>query len=132
MNKRMTIQRQIVLDTVKALDHPAANSVYEEVRIKYPHISLGTVYRNLTSLCDDRELLRLTFPNSPDRFDPNLHPHYHLLCRRCGGVSDVDMAYLSEIDRAASEKTGLSIEGHMVCFFGICGQCRDGPDAAVQ
>ena len=33
-------------------DHPAADSVYAAVREELPHISLGTVYRNLMQLVD--------------------------------------------------------------------------------
>ena len=40
-------------------DHPTADVIYQNVRLEYPNISLGTVYRNLTLLSDLGEILRL-------------------------------------------------------------------------
>lgn len=31
-------------------DHPTAETVYDNVKKEFPNISLGTVYRNLSSL----------------------------------------------------------------------------------
>ena len=47
-------------------DHPTADVVYENMKLIYPNISLGTVYRNLSLLADhgrDQE----NFPLSPER-----------------------------------------------------------------
>ena len=50
MERRNTIQRKLVLDTVRNLDHPNAEQVYGEIITKHPHISKATVYRNLNLL----------------------------------------------------------------------------------
>ena len=44
-------QRNAILECVKKHeDHPTADIIYQEVRELFPHISLGTVYRNLSLL----------------------------------------------------------------------------------
>ena len=35
-------------------EHPTADTVYAHVREEFPNISLGTVYRNLNLLAEDR------------------------------------------------------------------------------
>ena len=65
-------------------DHPSAETVYQALRQTHPNISLGTVYRNLGVLEENGQLMRIPMDNGSDRFDPNVVPHYHFLCRKCG------------------------------------------------
>lgn len=41
-------------------DHPTADVVYENMKLIYPNISLGTVYRNLSLLADLGEIKKLS------------------------------------------------------------------------
>ena len=46
--KRNTIQRTLVLEAVNHLrSHATAEEVYDAIVQQHPHISKGTVYRNL-------------------------------------------------------------------------------------
>lgn len=50
--QRNTRQRQLVLDEVRSRrDHPTAEQIFQNVHALDPHISRGTVYRNLNLLC---------------------------------------------------------------------------------
>ena len=72
-------------------DHPTAEVVYENVRMVYPKISLGTVYRNLTLLSETGEILRLRLGDGVDHFDADTSEHYHVICSGCGSVVDLNM-----------------------------------------
>jgi Fur family peroxide stress response transcriptional regulator len=49
--RRKTKQKEAILRILKdTRSHPTADSIYEEVRKEIPHISKGTVYRNLRIL----------------------------------------------------------------------------------
>ena len=49
---RYSKQRELVMQTVQALcDHPTAEEIYDAAVKECPGLSLGTVYRNLNSLC---------------------------------------------------------------------------------
>ena len=87
MAKRTSAQKRMVAEALAQMDHPTAAEVYEEIRKAYPQISLGTVYRNLSLMADEGEILRLSFPDAPDRFDPNAHEHYHIGAHAAGGSS---------------------------------------------
>ena len=90
-------QREEIVHFLKTRkDHPTAEVVYENVRMVYPKISLGTVYRNLTLLSDTGEILRLRLGDGVDHFDADTSEHYHVLCNGCGIVEDLDMKGMSQ------------------------------------
>ena len=63
MEKRNTIQKQLVLDAVFRLaNHPTAEEVYAEVARSHPTVSKATVYRNLGSLSEDGLLRHIKMP----------------------------------------------------------------------
>ena len=80
-------QRQLILETVqKQKEHLTAAQIYQLARKSCPHLSLGTVYRNLNLLVDTGQLRRVGVPGEADRFDWELPSHQHLYCRRCKKV----------------------------------------------
>lgn len=105
-------------------DHPTAETVYENVRQEYPHISLGTVYRNLTLLSDIGEIQKLSSMDGPDRFDYRTEPHYHFFCEKCGGVTDLTMEPMDHINLLAAHDFPGKISGHIAYFYGTCPECR--------
>jgi Fe2+ or Zn2+ uptake regulation protein len=123
MKKRNTIQRELVLNAAMELDHPSAEEVYNKIILTYPTISKGTVYRNLNSLTEDGELLKITVPDSADRYDTTLKLHYHIKCTKCGLFSDLNISYLSDIDKKISLLTGFKLESHEIVFKGVCKNC---------
>ena len=70
-------------------DHPTADMVYTAIRKIYPNISLGTVYRNLTLLEEQGDIIKISCGENSDRFDGRTDPHYHIICRECGCVEDL-------------------------------------------
>lgn len=117
-------------DSIKAYlasttEHPTADTVYLHVREEFPHISLGTVYRNLNLLADIGEAIKITTPDGADRFDGNTEPHYHVLCTKCGSVIDLEMEALTSINEIAENHFPGKIESHTALFFGTCEGCLD-------
>lgn len=122
---RNTIQRQIVLNTVQSLtNHPTADDIYNIIFKDHPTISRGTVYRNLNILADSGQVLKVSMPNSADRFDLTTHNHYHIQCTHCDCFFDVDVDYFQEINEKIAEKTGFLLDSHEIVFKGICPNCQ--------
>jgi len=122
---RMTRQRRALLETVEAHPtHPTADEVYRLVRRRLPHISLGTVYRNLELLAERGLLRKIEFGGGQMRFDGRTDQHYHVQCTKCGRLDDVAITAGSRLERSAERATGYEIQGHRVEFVGLCGQCR--------
>ena len=114
-------QRQIILETIQEhKEHLSAQQIYGYARERCPHISLGTVYRNLRQLAREGRLLELDGPVA--RFDAVTAPHTHFRCDCCGAVLDLDMPYDAGLDARAGGN-GCQISGHSLCFNGICPAC---------
>ena len=105
-------------------DHPTAETIYENIRLEYPNISLGTVYRNLSLLSDIGEIQKISTGTGPDRFDGNPAPHYHFFCRECGGVFDIHMENIDHINTIAGAAFPGTVEGHITHFYGLCPDCK--------
>ena len=125
MDKRNTVQRALVLKTVKALQsHASADEIYNTIVKEYPDISRGTVYRNLNLLCEMGEIQKREIPGGADRFDHICGNHYHAKCNRCGRIFDVDMDYIAEMEKAIKNTHGFVFTGHDIVFKGICPECN--------
>ena len=103
-------------------DHPTADTIYLHVREEFPNISLGTVYRNLSLLTELGEIIKIT-TDGPDRFDGNVKPHSHFLCRKCHSLLDVHLDNESFIDQQAQKNFPGTIDGHSILYYGICSDC---------
>ncbi len=76
--QRNTQQRQVILEELQKLtSHPTVAEVYEIVRKRLSKISLGTVYRNLELLAQNRTIQKLDISGTEARFDGNPERHWH-------------------------------------------------------
>lgn len=117
-------QREVIKTYLSETDkHPTADTVYMHVREQFPHISLGTVYRNLNLLTDMGEAIKITTPDGAVRFDGVTTPHYHALCTECGGLFDLDMNVSESINKEAQACFTGTIHSHSVIFYGVCSHC---------
>ena len=125
MIRRHTIQCALVLETVNKLSsHATADEVYNALVKEHPHISRGTVYRNLQRLSDLGEIRKREIPGSADRFDHICSNHYHAKCVKCGRVFDVDMEYKADLEKSIKDTHGFLFTGHDIVFRGICSECE--------
>lgn len=125
MAERQTLQKALVLHTVRTLVcHPSAEDVYRAIAATHPAISRATVYRNLGRLAAGGEIRRVEVPGAADRFDFNLTRHYHIHCRQCGGVFDIDMPYMDDLTARVQDAGGFAVEGYELVFRGVCPACR--------
>ena len=97
---RLTPQRMAILRILAdSTGHPTVEQVYEQVRAQFPMTSLATVYKTVTLLKEEGEILELSFGGESSRYDGhNPQPHPHLICIRCGTILDPDLALFSGAD----------------------------------
>ena len=117
---RNTKQKQLILQIINnSINHLNAFEVYEEARKSMPNISLGTVYRNLNMLVEEKNARRLKATNRIDRFDNTKTQHHHFVCVKCGKYYDVfDKIELKNL----KENFGI-IENYEIQINGICNDC---------
>ena len=121
--KNYSIQREAILEKVSAShSHPTASEIYEEVRKKIPNISLGTVYRNLSQLSENGDILLLSVGEGCERYDGNVKAHLHLHCKACGKIFDIPLNEENELYRLA-KKEGFKCESTVCIMEGVCKDC---------
>ena len=121
--ERNTFQQALIHKAVRSLNHPTADDIYDFVSCIHPTISKATVYRNLSKMATDKEVLRLSIPNSSDHFDYQIHQHYHFHCGKCHHVFYIDIPYKKELNSFNSAGDFI-VTNHTLTFHGICTKCH--------
>jgi Fur family ferric uptake transcriptional regulator len=125
---RMTRQRQVVLEELGKVDtHPRADQIYQMVRRRIPHVSFGTIYRNLKTL-EELGLISEIQRGHTARYDGNASLHHHFICRKCDRIIDVDEASAPEIDIPALGRMGYQVEKFQLQIVGLCPACKTRTD----
>lgn len=125
MKYKRSKQRERILELLGQTEiHPTADWLYHKLKKEFPSLSLGTVYRNLNILVEQKRIQKLPFGSTHDRYEIIKNPHYHLVCKACGRVQDFDMPQYAEINKQAQKMSGFNISRHRIDFFGTCDKCQ--------
>ena len=123
---RMTPQRYAILSFLMETDsHPTADEIYKALSPMYPSMSVATIYNNLRLFVEAGLVRELTYGDDSSRFDADLSDHYHAICKDCGSIVDFNHPPLHDVERAASESTGFTVEGHRMEIYGVCLNCLE-------
>jgi Fur family peroxide stress response transcriptional regulator len=129
--QRLAIVRELAADPT----HPTAQELFERLRPAMPTMSFATVYNTLDALAAAGLCAALSLSPGASRFDPNMRPHHHAVCDRCGLVRDVPaLAGDAEGEPAALEAPlgaapGFEIRAVERIYRGVCARCSKGARA---
>ena len=101
--------------------HPTAEQIFLALKQKNPKISQATVYNNLNALVKAGRLIRLSEAGCPDRYD-NTSRHDHLICSRCGKITDI---CLRDLTGPIENKLGQKILSYDLRIRYICPACSE-------
>lgn len=119
---RASKQRDLITAIIKGrCDHPTADMIYASAREECPNISLGTVYRNLKLLADEKIIITLETEDKRVHYDGDTSRHSHFVCDKCGTIIDLfkPASMPSEL-----KEIGAQITGEKCIYYGICPQCK--------
>jgi Fur family peroxide stress response transcriptional regulator len=95
---RVTPQRIAALEAVLSLDfHPTAEDIVELLRINYPTISIGTVYKNLELFAEKEIIGKVKGSDETLRYDRIMEKHHHLIDSDTESIIDYFDADLNTI-----------------------------------
>ena len=122
----MTKNRKLILDIINSSHHhPTAEDIWELARQSVPGISLATVYNNLSALCEENLIRRITSGNSSKcavHYDKITPMHEHIVCDMCNGITDIKIDGLIE---DVENKTGMNFSSYDLILHHICPNCRN-------
>ncbi|MBC6460348.1 Fur family transcriptional regulator [Actinomadura sp. HBU206391] len=124
---RVTPQRQLVLEAVTDLEHATPEEICTQVQRTAHGVNISTVYRTLELL----EELGLVKHAHLGHGPPTYHlaaeaEHVHLVCRRCGTVTDVTPRVADGLVELLRDQFGFETDVHHLTVHGCCGDC-EGP-----
>lgn len=119
---KATPQRMLILEIVEKFGHINIDELYEKVKEKYAQISLATIYKNINAMCDNGVLVELKLPNKKNVYEMAKEQHAHLLCTKCGNVTDVNIV-ADTLGEEIAKKHHFAIETKDVILKGICSKC---------
>lgn len=117
----MKYEQSILALINRAEDHLTAEQVFFRLKEQYPSVVMATVYNNLNSLYQRGMIRKIRVEGLPDRYDRNTK-HDHLLCSRCGRLSDL---CLEDLTQTLESQVGFHIDSYDLRIHYLCPQCRE-------
>ena len=119
--KPMTKNGKLIMEIIYASnDHLTAEQIFLRAKETAPGMVLATVYNNLKTLVAEGLVRRVTMEDGPDRYDRPMR-HDHLICVKCGKISDLMFKDLSE---KLERDIGVPILSYDLHIHYICDECR--------
>lgn len=118
----MTKYAKQILELVnRSKRHMTAEQLFLELKKIKPKVAQATVYNNLNALCQEGLIRKLSIEGSPDRYD-KIRKHDHLVCKKCGALSDFNFEDLTE---NLEKQLGEGILSYDLKVLYFCSKCRE-------
>ena len=118
----MTKYAQQILNIVdSSSEHLTAEQIYLLLKETSPKVVLATVYNNLNQLYEQNLIRKVSVEGQSARYDKTVK-HDHLVCRRCGSLSDI---YLSDLTSQLQLQIPEEIISYDLKIEYICPKCRN-------
>lgn len=114
-----TKQKKVILKIINnSSNHLDAYQVYSEARKEISNISLGTVYRNLKCL-EEEKLIKVLMVNGIKHYDKNTL-HNHFVCLKCFKIIDIfDLEFIH-----LKKYQDNVVTDYEIVLKGICKNCQ--------
>lgn len=121
---KLTPQRFAVLDyLVQSSGHPTAEQISADLNRRFPRASRATIYNTLNALRDAGLIHEVYMDDSVARYDANIEPHHHFVCRACGKLEDISVEALGAQPTPPAPAPGYRVETVEVVLRGVCAAC---------
>ncbi|HPK00621.1 MAG TPA: transcriptional repressor, partial [Candidatus Hydrogenedentes bacterium] len=90
---------------------------------RMPAMTLDTVYRTLGTFEAMGLIERVAAVGNSARFEANLAPHHHFVCKRCGSILDVPPGRFEPSEFTGDLPDGSLLHSARIDMRGICSQC---------
>lgn len=123
---RVTQQRIAICELLYRSDtHPTSNDIYQQLKERYPSLSLATIYNTLDVLVGMGYVNVLgSIGDDKVHFDGNTSPHVNLACIKCHKIVDLQSDLVDQLDSEINQNSGYRVLGARVLYYGICPQCQ--------
>lgn len=124
---RLTEPRRIVAELVSGREgHFTANDLIADAQARDLGVGRATIFRALDLFTELQMLERVDLPDGDHAYVPCVpdYHHHHIICQRCGKVTEVKDLGLGAALAAMERSTGWRVDRHRLELFGCCPDCR--------
>ena len=125
--ERITPAREKIVEIFHENDRPitAAELLAALKKARVP-ANKTTIYRQLEDLVVHGIVSEVSFQDDVRRFEITAGDHHHhLVCLKCGKVSDVELSGdLAKQEKEIKKKKSFTVLRHALEFFGHCRKCE--------
>lgn len=105
-------------------EHLSAEDVYRILLDEGVEIGVATIYRVLTQFEQAGILVRHHFEGGKAVYELNQEQHDHIVCVRCGLVTEFQNSEIEQMQERIAEANGYRLVDHSLYLYGVCGNCR--------
>lgn len=111
-------------------NHVTAQQLHNKLQKVYPYIGLGTVYRNLTELVDEKKIMKTSWLIDHTVYESYKPAHGHIVCKGSNHVYDINIDMI-DLDKV-NLPDNFTIEEMTISFYGYFGEWRKACKAKVK
>jgi Fur family ferric uptake transcriptional regulator len=106
--------------------HMTAEEVFDRVQARSLAVNIATVYRTLELLAELGMVSRCDLSSGKVTYaSPRHGPHCHLVCRRCGAVTEADLELLTQLEELLGARYGFAPDVGHFAIHGLCSACQE-------
>ncbi len=122
--KRLTVQRQAILDLINASNrHWDAEEINRELAQRGEGIGIATVYRGLAALEEAGLIASIQLADRKRYERADKSHHDHMVCTRCGAIEEFSHPRIEALQEEVARRQGFVMTGHQLVLFGRCADC---------
>ncbi len=122
---RATPARRLLLDALfESGGHRSAEELATEVHARAPDVHLSTIYRNLEELEQLGVIDGTRLGSGPATYHLASVAHGHLVCEKCGSMTEVPDEMFRDLIRMARTGYGFIVNPHRFAVTGRCADCQ--------
>lgn len=121
---KVTPQRVAIIEELYKNGHMNIDDLYKELLLKFPSISLATIYKNINAMIEKVFLSEVKIPNTKSVYELVKAEHAHLSCLSCGHIEDI-MLDSSSLKEQVSILTPFKIDSTTIIINGTCAKCLE-------
>ena len=127
---RVTVARRALVQALVAGEHLTADDLAAQVQALHPDVHLSTVYRTLDALEELGIVTHVHLGHGRAVYHLAESAHLHLVCSRCGSVTEVSDDVIAPLADMVSRENGFTLEPRHFALLGTCRTCSAGAVAS--
>jgi Fur family peroxide stress response transcriptional regulator len=123
-NLKVTPQRLEIVNILYKYGHLNVDTLYKLLQVKFPTLSLATIYKNINTMTNKMFISEVKIPNKKNVYELTKEEHSHILCTKCDDIIDIKIN-TQNIYTQAKIKSKYILNSNSIILSGLCPNCQN-------